>query len=156
MLQFRIRIHQTMQTIWKNCTLAIQNSSSKTIESHFFPISIQMDLFVFVTLAHSGDFISMNWPQKVTWQTKIEISKRDRIHLTIIYSLCTMRLFCSKSWNINNRTQKTERVNKQLKLMTDFKRNGDKERTHTHTNAFSIDKIVSVAHIWLVRSKRRD
>lgn len=38
--------------------------------------------------------------------------------------------------------------------MTNFKRNGDKEQTHTHTNAFSIDKIVSVAHLYFARSER--
>lgn len=36
--------------------------------------------------------------------------------------------------------------------MTNFKRNGDKEQTHT--NAFSIDKIVSVAHLYFACLER--
>lgn len=102
-------------------------------------IFIRMNLFVF---DHKKYDKQKNWKQK----TRLNPFNH---HLFSAFNTC---LFCLESWNTNNRTQKKTKTNKQLKLMTNFKRNGDKEQTHT--NAFSIDKIVSVAHLYFACLER--
>lgn len=108
-----------------------------------------MHLFVFNThaISHLSDFFfhelttknmaNKNWKQK----TRLNAFNHHLLYTVCLFCMCVV-------WNHN--TNKRVKKNKQTtQLMTNFKETTTKGK---QTNAFSIDKIVSVAHFFLTLS----